>query len=903
MMLSSIWVICRAFVRMLPAMRIARPQKVSANMAVQFMHVKRFARSVRYTLSLSVTGQLIPGLLSAATLFEGNLLTDVSVSSVGKVVNAGGGDYIFTQANTQANVDPIPGFSVQTPSGVRYATANGATMSPGVTVQSLVFSGDTIELGIPGELGTLTVQAGNTLADVTTARTYSRPVVFTQLAGDVADQGAAVVPTAPLMEGNTFSFSVEAATGSTPDLEGATLLYFIAEEGWHRLSDGRMLLVSSIELRDENYAGLTFNLGADFTDAATIAQLQRPALILNDDGSLTPKSGYQGVMLSGGQGAFSSLTMRFMADVAYEAEAAVRNFGARVGFMVLGDADMRSDSPLNYRAFYSSVHAYDVFGEGYFQNYRHSAAASPLFNKNACADDADLDGYCLHMSPPADLPSRNSIFEEPRLPYVSEKFQPLTLNMNKHGTFSASDWRWDVEDHHFLMTTWEDIIEEAAENPNNVRKFNLGECASADNCPVDGALSRAFPKYDADRWWDTDFLELAYGHWYNIRNYDACVQDDVSTACTDLSPEELFGAPIIDWETQTHSKAVHEADLIPGVLEELTPEQAVFTELDRSVAYGVDVFNTLIPDVNTAHRLADYLNFNIPDEITWLECGVQLPRTGHPDAMDELGRLQGFVNHYIQTLNLDPWQVMGIKLWFKATEVADVNGWTHSDQYYYGVYIPIPTSDGTWQFEDWGVDGGSARCMVPTNGRINSTGFSRHWVFDYMSSYSRTIKPLIAMMGEYVVFGDGIFSNYPYTSSETNLRWVRSSNKNHATAITAATGQAGYIATTDDENYYLSFCLDNSDSDSVCADDWVRVRAAPYIANITLRSSSDLIGDAYAVIGDEFIASLVIRNPSGDPFTSSAWWVVDVDGKYSAAPVETAAGPSDSKGRDRYARR
>ena len=144
----------------------------------------------------------------------------------------------------------------------------------------LVFGGDPVELGIPGELGSQVIGAGNSIVDVVTERTYSRPVVFTQLVGAFGG-GAIIVPEMPIMQGNSFAFNVEIGSGvTTTSLAGATLQYFIAEEGWHRLADGRMLLISSTELRDEGLAGDSIALGADFTNAAALLQLQRPALIL-----------------------------------------------------------------------------------------------------------------------------------------------------------------------------------------------------------------------------------------------------------------------------------------------------------------------------------------------------------------------------------------------------------------------------------------------------------------------------------------------------------------------------------------------------------------------------------------------------------------------------------------------
>ena len=802
-----------------------------------------------YILSLAIS------FFTPGHLFAANLSSDILVSSVSQApsgVNSGtsGGDYAFMQAS---NTDK-PGFSVLSSiDQIAYLASNGAASS-GVTVQSIVFTGDPIELGIPGELGSVTIQAGNTIPDISTLRTYSRPVVFTQLIDDGMNTGAAIVPLMPIMEGNSFSFTVEAATGQPPDLEGATLHYFIAEEGWHSLADGRMLLVSSVELRDENYAGQTFALGASFTNATTIAQIQRPALILNDDGSVIEKSGYQGVLLTGGQGTFSTSTMRFMADAAYEAEATVRNFGARMGFMILGDANVHRGWPVAEQPG-SPMGVTNIFGAGKFENYPHSAAASPLFNTTACADDMDVDGYCMYMAAPADIESRQSRFDLPRLPYVDEKFQALTLNLNQHGSTTKDDSLWFVDlEAYFKMPEWEAVIEEAIENPDNYNKYVTGECLDADNCPVNGALSQAMPKYDADRWWDDGVFITDYGHWYNVRNYDACIQDGISTACVDLTTTDLFGSPGIDWQTTTltSSNWASWGDSFPleEQLAQMTPEQAVFTELDISYASYTYVVDLLTPDTNAATRLAQYLNFEIPDEIVWVRCGY----ITHP-------RMQSRLNDYTNILNLDPWQILGSKIYAFASEYENEN-YTWSTLSRNGIYIPFPVGDDSWENSD------ACYPVFPIESTPNLT------------MISRVIKPVLGQMGEYVIPGRKLFANYPFTGNESNLRWLRSADKNHATATEIVSGQAGYIATPDDEGFYVSFCLDNSDDETACSEDWVYVKTLPYVAWAYVSPRFQ------PKIGQELTGYWRYKDPDGNQESGSQfYWIVDADGKRGTTPV------------------
>lgn len=218
---------------------------------------------------------LVTGLVQAATITSYSLSSALSNTSVDAGAQISSEQHIFTQA-----INPsVPGFVVENGSGQwAYPSSDGNAIS-NVVARAIQITGEPALLGIPGEVGSFTIGAGNVIDDLITERFYYRPAIFLQVRDPALNAGVSVVPVAPLMAWNKFKFVVQTAPGfESVDLEGVTVDYFVAEEGWHRLVDDRVLLVSSTELKDTYFAGRSFELGASFTDATTVVQLQRPML-------------------------------------------------------------------------------------------------------------------------------------------------------------------------------------------------------------------------------------------------------------------------------------------------------------------------------------------------------------------------------------------------------------------------------------------------------------------------------------------------------------------------------------------------------------------------------------------------------------------------------------------------
>ncbi|MFT5547445.1 hypothetical protein, partial [Rheinheimera aquimaris] len=397
---------------------------------------------------------LVVGLCTSHSLFAASL-TKQSVSFTGTAKDIGvvndTDNLVFVQAINPSK----PGFVTQGNGQWSFATDDGSN-APSITAIAMQFNGAPALLGIPAETGTLTIGANNEIADLWTNRIYARPVVFVSLADPSLNNGVAIVPTAPINSGNQFLFDVRQADGFAADLTGAKVHYLVAEEGWHRLADGRMLLISSAEIKHTGFSGKTIELGASFTDAVTVAQLQRSMLYKNSLGfrQLDDMAVYQGATVTAGTGDFDSIGLRLMQQSAVEAANSDTVYGGRVGFMVLGNLASIENTFHYVQDTNTNIRGGSYFSvpRSHFQNFPHSAATSPLMNKTACAEDDDVQNYCGYLSMPVDMFSRSK-FVTPRLPYLDANFEPLVMER----TFYSEHENWD----------WEKVLEADMVNPTS----------------------------------------------------------------------------------------------------------------------------------------------------------------------------------------------------------------------------------------------------------------------------------------------------------------------------------------------------------------------------------------------------------------------------------------------------
>ncbi|ABL99309.1 AAA ATPase containing von Willebrand factor type A (vWA) domain [Shewanella amazonensis SB2B] len=479
----------------------------------------------------------------------------------------------FVQPVNQA----ASGFPVMQNADDWYFKRDDGSAISNVTGDAIVFRGNPALMGIPAEVGTLTVGANNEIADLWTNRIFYRPVVFVTLEDPNLNSGVAIVPTAPITQGNQFLFDVRQATGFNADLTGAKVHYLIAEEGWHQLADGRMLLISSAEVKHTGFSGKTIALGASFENAVTVAQLQRSMLFHNGTlfRNLLDMKVYQGATVTAGVGTFDSITLRLMQETSVEEANTNTVYAGRIGFMVLGNMTSLANK-LNFVEDYSTNirgGSYLTVPQSHFQFYPHSAAASPLLNRVACAEDDDVSNFCSYLSMPVDAMSRG-IFNTPRLPYMNANFEPLQMER----TFYSE-----------VYNDWESVIKPELINP----------VTDTDNKPIVGTLAKMFPNFVQDRGWDEDLFGNSYWHWFAVYHYNTCVFDGINTACVDYAPgDRILEDRAIEWIPATNNNT-------PSGL---TTAQK-FMRIQDKGRHNRDFFDeNLYPPDWAAAKTLDYLN-------------------------------------------------------------------------------------------------------------------------------------------------------------------------------------------------------------------------------------------------------------------------------------------------------
>ncbi|MDX1475311.1 MAG: hypothetical protein R3309_14150, partial [Reinekea sp.] len=502
---------------------------------------------------------------------------------------------VFTQA-----VNPsTSGFIGGNGSGQWRFFPNDGSSLASVSGYFIRFDGAPALSGIPAESGTLTIGANNEIEDVWTDRIFSRPVVFVALEDPGLNSAVSIVPTAPITHGNQFLFDIRQATGFDADLEGATLKYFIAEEGWHRLSDGRVLLISSAEVRDTGFSGQTIELGGTFSDAVTVAQLQRPMLYKNSLGfrQLDTIEVYQGATVVSGVGGISSISLRMMQTRDVEEANGSTVYAGRIGFMVLGNL-----TDMNKRPYWVKDTTTNIRGGSYvtvpsdkFINYPHSAATSPLLNKAACAEDDDVQNYCVYLSMPVDMFSRDK-FTTPRFPYVDEDFQPLQMQRTLYSEHDNWDWTAVLEN---------DIISPTLDSDNTT--------------PVTGTLAQLHHNFVADRGWDDYIFDFDTWHWFATYHYNPCTFDSVNTACVDyelgdtiLDDHQLHWTASTYYNNSWHRNGDGTTGAVWGGYPDLSVEQRLFSTRDYGRRDSARINEFVSVPSWAANQGAAYLNYDLP---------------------------------------------------------------------------------------------------------------------------------------------------------------------------------------------------------------------------------------------------------------------------------------------------
>ncbi|MDX1343898.1 MAG: hypothetical protein R3227_16130, partial [Reinekea sp.] len=565
----------------------------------------------------------------AAYVDSGSLGTISSNSVTTNNLTLSADTVVFTQP-----VNPSrSGFTSTDGSGQwRYSPNDGASVTS-IDSYYIRFDGAPALLGIPAETGTLTVGAGNVIEDVWTDRIYSRPVVFVSFEEPNLNDGISIVPTAPITHGNQFLFDIRMADGFAADLEGATLTYMVAEEGWHRLADGRMLLISSAELRDTGFTGQTIELGASFTNAVTVAQLQRPMLFHNGTlfRNLLDMEVYQGATVTAGVGDFDSIGLRMMLETDVEQANSSTVYAGRVGFMVLGNIsslantfNLVKDTNTNIRG-----GSYLTVPQSNFQFFPHSAAATPLLNRAACAEDDDVQNFCAYLSMPVDAMSRG-VFNTPRLPYMDASFYPLEMERT---FYSEKEWDWGPE------------ITPEMTNP----------VTDADNKPIIGTLARMFPNFVADRGWNEVIIgDDDLWHWFATYHYNTCVFDSMNTACVDYAPGNTIieDKPIgwtasMNWNDTDPSTDFSDSTHQPSSNSQFLLAVQDYNRRDRAYFY-----ERLTPEDWAAKQTLDYLNLEGSTQRT--------PLSPKSSSYDET---KGLLESYAET-----WQFFGINVEAGASE-------------------------------------------------------------------------------------------------------------------------------------------------------------------------------------------------------------------------------------------
>ncbi|QYJ76449.1 Ig-like domain-containing protein [Shewanella sp. FJAT-52076] len=778
-----------------------------------------------------LTMALIVGLCSSHSLFAASL-TKQSVNFSGNAKDIGVVNDVDNLVFLQAINPSKPGFITQGNGEWGFATNDGSN-TPDVAAIALQFNGAPALLGVPAESGTLTIGANNEIADLWTQRIYARPVVFVSLEDPNLNNGVSIVPTAPITAGNQFLFDVRQTDGFGTDLTGAKVHYLVAEEGWHRLADGRMLLISSAEVKHTGFSGKTIELGASFTDAVTVAQLQRPMLFKNSLGfrQLFDMAVYQGATVTSGVGDFDSIGLRLMQQNGVEATTSDTVYAGRIGFMVLGnltaienDFHYVEDTSTNIRGgSYLTVPATN------FNNYPHSAATSPLFNKAACAEDDDVQNFCAYLSMPVDMFSR-STFETPRIPYVNANYDPLQMERTLYSEFEG----WD----------WEKVLEADIVHPT----------VDSSGAAITGALAQMHPNFVADRGWDhVIFGSDSHWHWFALYHYNTCTFDSVHTACTDYLP----GEGIIDSDDLQWDASIAYQDLIDysgwGHLPEVKLPQELFINHDWTLRDSNFFAESLTAPKWASEQTVEYLYQD------------SLPTEDYSWNSGYYGRNSLFYNAFESGPTAQTWMLHATNLMAYATEF-----WCSACD------GPIPEEVVAFFNLPFG-DKGNFETI--NKAMIKMPSLNSEWDGWRDIGLKLWVKPFVSPLTKRLRDGDYLFANVIWAADATNFRWVRSATGSIDDAVTIATDVFGYQAQQADGNNYVTMCMTYRDIER-CGD-WHYVGKLPYVTNVHIKTEQ---GVAAPIVGRALIGNYTYFAPGSGNYDveshSLYQWQYRVDGQW-----------------------
>ena len=767
-----------------------------------------------------------------------------------------GSTFVVSQAIQPAS----PGIVVINNSEQVAFVASDGTATSKIDIQFIAITGEPVLLGIPGEIGELTF-TGNTLPTLNTLRSYTRPVIFTQLIDDDFTPGVSVNTTAPFREGNTFTFQVDWATGMSGNLNGKTLRYFVAEEGWHKLIDGRTLLVSTQSFRSEGYSytdDSTFDLGGQFSQAAFVAQTQSPALSFDSDWiNSTDITGYHTVgMLA--DAAASALPVKYFEDATTVTAVTNPRIGAHIGFMALGNTtgenlwsiNMQSDA-VGWTVIQQPV---EKFANAINDTAHHGAATSPLLNQVACADDDGLDFRCLYFSPPLNALTQSSDFMIPRLPHMKADYTPLTLNLNFHGHYEAF---WDA-----TGGEWESDAVTQLSTPDYQYPCLTGTCTGS----VTGLYETMFPKYTAD-----DFYTIWDQFWThnNLWAVPTC-SDNLIAPCTDVAANTVLESNNAEWWTtsiivESNNGGVTKArDAIYNsvdFLDTLTPEQAVLSTFDGRLYYGGSQVDVINPDVESSQRLVSHLGLSIPEDVQWNVCIAYANSRTTTRTIDSLRT--NMLTH-INTVNtktpLQPWQTLGTKFISMGADIVNADSITKfTNHYALAVLIPYSENQG-WQ--------------------ISSTYTFSPWLSGCYE-FDAIATPVLGTLTdeESVETGTKLFVNFPFQGTEqSSFEWRRVDDLSGTNPVTLSTNWAGYIATVADEEHYIQFCMDTEltgSSQTTCSN-YIYVNSKPVAKGVITAPAY------YAIMGTELTGSYEYYDPNGNAENNSDYyWATKADANAS----------------------
>ncbi|MBT1062475.1 cadherin-like domain-containing protein [Bowmanella sp. Y26] len=695
---------------------------------------------------------LVVGLCTSHSLFAASL-TKQSVDFWGVAKDIGvvndADNLVFVQAINPSK----PGFVTQGNGEWAFALNDGSN-PVAINAVAIQFNGAPALMGIPAESGTLTIGANNEIADLWTNRIYARPVVFVSLEDPNLKDGVSIVPTAPITHGNQFLFDVRQADGFGADLTGAKVHYLVAEEGWHRLADGRMLLISSAEVKHTGFTGKTIELGASFTDAVTVAQLQRPMLFKNSLGfrQLIDMEVYQGATVTSGVGDFDSIGLRLMQQNGVEATTSSTVYAGRIGFMVLGNISNIANKFKTVRDTNTNIRggSYLTVPQTNFQYYPHSAAATPLLSKAACAEDDDVQNFCTYLSLPVDAMSRGT-FDTPRMPYMNSDFEPLQMQRTLYSEIEGS---------------WEGTAEAELAAP----------VTDGDGKAIVGTLARMYPNFVAARGWDhVVFGSNSYWHWFATYHYNTCVFDSMNTACVDYTPgETIVQNSNILWDAST-VRYDFDDDKYIGSHPSATRAQELFISTDTGRNDRGTYYERLTPKSWEASDTLDYLKFKVPNTSKFIN----------------LDNIKAASRQLIETA-AEPWQFAFIRTAASASE-----SWCSTCE-------GIPTfQTGEWKSSEFKVYSVAVHSNAYYYGEGHVNG---SW-----------IRPRVDKVGKSLRVGDYLFANIPIGINVQDFYWLRSATGTRSDAEQIASGELGYQATAADGNNYVTLCM-NYDNSERCGD-------------------------------------------------------------------------------------